>query len=99
MNIGDKVVCINDYIDADKREEVNKDFMMWVKKDETYTIREFLNNDGIVTGILLNEVYNFPVYFKLLGRTQEPAFATWRFRKMESVKETIKIKLEEEITA
>lgn len=83
MDVGDKVICINDSIDLDKMEEIKKDFLMWVKKDNEYTIREFLDNDGIVTGVLLEEIRNFPVYFKLLGRAQEPAFATWRFRKIE----------------
>ncbi len=85
MNIGSKVICINDTIDADKIEEIKKDFENWIKKDTVYTIRAILNNDGIVTGVLLEEVHNFPKFFKLLNRFQEPAFATWRFanQKME----------------
>jgi len=79
MKKGIKVKCINDLIDLDKQEEVKKDFDNWIKRGVVYTVREVLHNDGIVTGILLEEVHNFPVYFKLLNRIQEPAFATWRF--------------------
>jgi hypothetical protein len=47
-----------------------------------YTIREILDNNGIVPGLLLDEVHNFPKFFKLINRFQEPAFALWRFRKL-----------------
>ena len=83
MKVGDKVLCVNAVIDPNKLEEIKKDFENWITKDEKYTIREVLSNDGIVTGLLLEEVYNFPKFFKLINRFQEPAFATWRFRKLE----------------
>lgn len=79
MKIGSKVICINDTIDADKIEEIKNDLENWIKKDTVYTIRAILDNDGIVTGVLLEEVYNLPKFFKLLNRYQEQAFATWRF--------------------
>ena len=41
-----------------------------------------MDNNGIVTGVLLEEVHNFPKFFKLINRFQEPAFAQWRFRKL-----------------
>ncbi|WP_345948263.1 MULTISPECIES: hypothetical protein [unclassified Mucilaginibacter] len=82
MRPGDKVVCINDKIDADKMEEIRQDFEIWVTKDKEYTIREILDNSGIVTGVLLEEIHNFPKFFKLINRFQEPAFAIWRFRKL-----------------
>jgi hypothetical protein len=82
MRPGDKVICINDKIDADKAEEIRHDFEIWVTKDKEYTLREILDNNGIVTGVLLEEVHNFPKFFKLINRFQEPAFAIWRFRKL-----------------
>lgn len=82
MRPGDKVVCINDRIDPEKMEEIRRDFEMWITKDKEYTIREILDNNGIVTGLLLEEIHNFPKFFKLINRYQEPAFATWRFRKL-----------------
>jgi len=82
MKPGDKVVCIDASIDADKAEEIKKDFEIWVTKDKEYTIREILDNNGIVPGLLLDEIHNFPKYFKLIDRFQEPAFALWRFRKL-----------------
>jgi len=95
MKVGDKVLCINAIIDPDKLEEIKKDFENWVTKDEEYTIREVLSNDGIVTGLLLEEIYNYPKFFKLINRFQEPAFATWRFRKLE--KASIQVEMGETI--
>src|SRR5476651_2431400 len=82
MKPGDKVICINATIDAEKSEEIRRDFEIWVTKDKEYTIREILDNNGIVPGVLLDEIHNFPKYFKLINRFQEPAFALWRFRKL-----------------
>lgn len=82
MKPGDKVICIDARIDPAKAEEIKQDFEIWINKDKEYTIREILENDGIVPGVLLDEVHNFPKYFKLLNRFQEPAFALWRFSKL-----------------
>ena len=82
MKPGDKVICVDATIDPEKAEEITKDFEIWITKDKEYTVREILENNGIVPGLLLEEVHNLPKYFKLLGRYQEPAFATWRFRKL-----------------
>jgi len=82
MKPGDKVICVDASIDPEKAEEIKRDFEIWITKDKEYTIREILENEGIVPGALLEEVHNFPKFFKLLGRFQEPAFALWRFRKL-----------------
>ena len=76
------MICIDARIDPAKAEEIKQDFEIWINKDKEYTIREILENYGIVPGLLLDEVHNFPKYFKLLNRFQEPAFALWRFRKL-----------------
>jgi len=82
MKPGDKVICVDASIDPEKEEEIRRDFEIWITKDKEYTIREILENNGIVPGVLLDEVHNFPKYFKLIDRMQEPAFAIWRFRKL-----------------
>lgn len=82
FNRGDKIICIDDSISPDKIELINSHFANWIKKDKNYIIRRVCDNDGIVTGLLLEEVYNKPIYFPLLNKVQEPAFAEWRFRKL-----------------
>lgn len=82
MRPGDKVICVDATIDPEKSKEIRRDFEIWITKDAQYTIREILDNNGIVTGVLLDEIHNFPKYFKLIDRFQEPAFAQWRFRKL-----------------
>ncbi len=82
MKPGDKVICVDARIEPEKAEEIRRDFEIWIAKDKEYTIREILDNNGIVPGLLLDEVHNFPKYFKLIDRFQEPAFALWRFRKL-----------------
>lgn len=82
MQVGSKVICINDSIDAEKLVEISKDVPNWVKKDEIYTIREILDNDDIVTGVLLEEVSNPKLFFKIINKIQEPAFGLFRFREI-----------------
>jgi hypothetical protein len=81
LGVGDEVVCINDSRPDGWSAE---HFPQWVQKDVKYTIRELLDNDDIVVGVLLMELRNPVVFIKLIGREQESAFATWRFRKLRS---------------
>lgn len=78
-----KLICIDDSIKAGMEEFVAHAYQQWVKKDKPYTIRQLLENEGIVTGVLLNEVRNEPIYQKLLGYVQEPAFRMNRFAEIE----------------
>ena len=97
MKPGDKVICVNASIDPEKAEEIRRDFEIWITKDKEYTIREILDNNGIVPGVLLDEVHNFPKYFKLIDRMQEPAFALWRFRKLNYASQSEEEMHEEEL--
>ena len=83
FEIGETVVCINNSMQPHTIIELNKDVPNWIVKGDKYIIRGFTNNDGIVDGVWLEEIINIPIFFKLLGRNQEPAFALWRFRKLE----------------
>lgn len=83
FEIGEKVICVEDYKLPHTREELDNDCPNWVKKDEKYTIRGFNDNNGIVTGVLLEEIRNSPKYFKVIDKIQEPAFRTDRFRRLE----------------
>ena len=84
FNVGERVICVDAFMQLHIREEILGNMPNWVVKDQKYTIRGFTDNEGIVCGIWLEELRNKPVTFKLLGgKLQEPAFATWRFRKLE----------------
>lgn len=80
-DIGDTVYCVDDSIKPEALIELSNDMPNWVTKDKKYTVRGFNDNDGIVVGVLLEEIHNPPKYFKLVNRIQEPAFASWRFKK------------------
>jgi hypothetical protein len=81
FEIGEKIICRNASMQPHTVEELNKDVPNWVKQGEKYTVRGFTSNDGIVDGVWLEEIVNQPVFFRLLGRAQEPSFAFWRFEK------------------
>lgn len=98
LNIGDKVICINSSMNLHTVAELRKDMPQWVKEGEQYTIRGFHDNDGIVTGVLLEELHNPPRWFQLINKYQEPAFRTDRFRKLEETEIEISIEQEETIT-
>ena len=81
LGVGDEAICIDDARPEGWSSDV---FPQWVIKDVKYIIREVVDNDDIVVGCLVRELRNPPIFQKLLGREQEPAFATWRFSKLRS---------------
>jgi len=83
FEIGEKVICINNSMQPHTIEELKKDMPNWLKKYEKYTIRGFTSNNGIVDGLWLEEIKNDYKFFRLIDKFQEPAFALWRFRKLE----------------
>lgn len=70
FEIGEKIICINDSVKLEKIIPAVGLYQNWIKKDKSYIVRDILHNDDIVTGILLEEVYNKPVFIKLLNREQ-----------------------------
>ena len=84
FEIGDKIKCTDASIKKGMESFVKDVFYNWVKEGSEYTVRGFLDNGGIVTGVLLEEIFNFPVYQPLLGIDQEPAFKLDRFVKTQS---------------
>lgn len=82
FELGERVICIDSSKAPHTVEELNADVPNWVRKGDKYTIRGFNENDGIVVGVLLEELVNPVKFFKLVNRVQEPAFAQWRFRKL-----------------
>ena len=82
FEIGETVVCIDASMQAHTIEELSKDVPNWITQDKKYIIRGFNENDGIVLGVLLEEVVNPIRFFKLINKFQEPAFRTDRFRKL-----------------
>jgi hypothetical protein len=88
FEIGERVICVDQSVKSEFILEFLHAYQQWVVKGQEYTVREVYHNDNIVTGVLLEEIRNIPIYFKIINRTQEPAFATWRFRKTASVGQT-----------
>ncbi len=79
FEIGKPVLCVDSSKLPYTVEELNADMPVWVKKGEKYKVRGFADNDGIVTGVYLEEIVNPIRFFKLLGRSQEGAFKLDRF--------------------
>ena len=84
FRVGDKVRCIDDSIKLGMEAFTKEVFYNFVKKDKEYTVRGFFDNDNIVTGVVLEEIFNFEVYQPLIGKMQEPAFSLTRFVKTQS---------------
>ncbi len=82
FEIGESVICCEDYKLPHTREELSENMPNWVKKGSKYTIRAFNDNNGIVVGVLLEEVVNPILYFKLIDKYQEGSFRLDRFRKL-----------------
>lgn len=95
MEVGKKCICVDDSVRPEFLNDKNKLFQVWVKKDSIYTVREILTNDGIVDGVLLEEIRNNAVYQPLLKRYQEVAFGAFRFRELEDDKVMSKEEVEE----
>ena len=91
FEIGEQVVCIDASMQTHTIEELSKDVPNWIVQDKKYIIRGFHDNDGIVLGVLLEEVVNPIRFFKLINKFQEPAFAEWRFRKLKPSEVDVKI--------
>jgi hypothetical protein len=97
MKVGQKVLCVDDSIKIGELFTVGKHYKQWIKSGNKYTIREILDNNDIVTGVLLEEVKNSPIYIKLIGREQEPAFRLNRFRELDELTKQQVACTEEEI--
>lgn len=85
MDIGTKVICIDDSIPAHLDMEIfKKEFPNWVKKDEKYTIRDIFYNNNIVTSIVVKELKNPILFFPgTINRSQEASFRITRFRELD----------------
>ena len=91
LQIGQKVICIDDSVDPKMLDDIKNDFQQWVKEGELYTIRDLIHNEiGVVT-VLLHEIHNTPRFFpKTIGRYQEPGFNTKRFAPLNTTVEELK---------
>ena len=74
-----KVKCVDDSINPEFLIETVKYFPNWIKEGEIYTVFKIVENQGIVTGYILEELENEMVYQPLLGHEQEAAFRADRF--------------------
>lgn len=81
FDVGDTVLCVDSSVKLGMEEFVASAYFNWVRKGAKYTVRGFADNDGIVTGVWLEEIHNFPIFQPLLNRKQEPCFRLDRFVK------------------
>lgn len=95
MKPGTKVICIDDSIKEGKEEFVKYAFPSWIKEGKIYTVRAIVDNQGIVPGLLLNEVVNPHIFIHLVKSVQEPAFRLDRFKELED--QHLSESLEEEL--
>jgi hypothetical protein len=84
IKINDIVLCIDDSIKPGMEEFVFEAYLNWIRKGKEYTVRGFTEDNGIVTGVYLEEILNFPIYIHLIDKVQEPAFRLSRFVKTQS---------------
>jgi hypothetical protein len=90
LQIGQKVICIDDSVEPRVLADIKNNFQQWVVKDEIYTIRDLIYNDIGVTTVLLVELRNTPIFFpKTIGKFQEPGFKMSRFAPLNSTVETL----------
>lgn len=99
MTVGKKVICIDDSIKPGKEDFVKYAFPSWIKEGKVYTVRAIVENQGIVPGLLLNEVLNPHIFIHLIKTYQEPAFRLDRFKELDedSLAENIENELELEL--
>ena len=98
MDIGSKVICIDDSIPSHIDIEIfKKEFPNWIKKRQIYHIRDIFYNDGIVTSIVVVELKNPILFFpNTINRYQEASFRIDRFREIEyEVEELVNERVEE----
>ena len=80
MRVNDRVICVDDSIRAELMPTIVKYYKNWVSRNQIYTVRQVVDNDGIIDGVLLDEIRNEPIYIELIDKKQEPAFGMFRFR-------------------
>lgn len=78
MNVGEKVVCIDDKFPNE--EGLDSIYKQWISEGDIYTVRrkEGSLTPGVVR-VLLEEVKNDPHFFEELGGVTEPGFSMKRF--------------------
>ena len=75
MEVGSKVVCIDDSRDI----KTIKTHPSWVREGETYIVRAVEGSLDLEVRILLEELSNPSIYISQLGGYAEPGFAGRRF--------------------
>jgi len=82
MKVGTRVICIDSSMQPHTIEELKRDVPNWIVKGEKYTVRDIVDHDFVV-GIRVEEITNYPIYFKVINKVIEPCFASWRFRELQ----------------
>ena len=98
MQVGKRYKCVDASIKPEAVEWQRAFCPNWVKEGETYTVRQLTDHDGIVEGVLLEEIVNPVAYNMFMDRPLEPHFALWRFAETHEAEESVEEVETESIT-
>ena len=96
MKIGDRVVCVDSFIQEHTREQIAKDCPNFVVKGQIYRIREIRDFD-FIQSVLVEELTNPILYFKAIGKSVESGFRLDRFRPLKEDEVTVEEEVEESV--
>ena len=77
MQVGGKVICVNDKSNGRHMSDIHKN---WVKEGDIYTVRRIEPSIDGRTRVLLEEIKNPPIYLSTLQGKAEPGFDGNRFK-------------------
>lgn len=94
MEVGKRYKCVDASIKPEAVDWQKAFCPNWVKEGATYTVRQITDHDGIVEGVLLEEIVNPVSYNLFMSMPLEPHFALWRFA--DTAEESVEEEIEEE---
>lgn len=82
FNPGDKVICINAYVDDVKKIQFHR---YWIVQNEEYTVRKCVKNLAGQWALYLEELVNPKIFDPLNEVEFEPGYSSHRFIKRDTI--------------